>query len=161
MQMKKENQPQFQEHNEIKGLLEKALVRLYDEDVALFQLNAHEQALVFRFGLYFQELINSSRFKELTLDMEYNKHGENKKILPSRLKGIRPDIILHERENDENNILAIEFKKFETTNFESDYEKLKELTNPNGDYKYKLGVFIQLKLLRHEMIYFINGVNYG
>ncbi len=90
-----------------------------------------------------------------------NKHGENKKILPSRLKGIRPDIILHERENDENNILAIEFKKFETTNFESDYEKLKELTNPNGDYKYKLGVFIQLKLLRHEMIYFINGVNYG
>lgn len=54
---------------------------------------------------------------------------------------IIPDIIIHERNTDKNNLLVIEMKKEDDDN--CDIKKLKGLTYQNGVFKYKLGLFIK------------------
>ena len=56
---------------------------------------------------------------------------------------IYPDLILHKRGDDSNNILVVEFKV--NANKETDANKLKSLTNPQDEYHYKLGIFINIQ----------------
>jgi len=128
-------------------LVNKALDDLYNNDSYLIEKNVHERSLVFRFGLYFNKnLEKSQKFSKLDLDIEYNRDlvsSTNKD--PKRTKehhnGICPDLILHTR-GTRNNILVLEFKTHWSDENSADLDKLKELTSPNQQYHYQLGISI-------------------
>ncbi len=191
------NQDEIKEKEikELKELLNKALNRLYEKaldqldrnDLYLIEINANERSMVFRFGIHFAELVKESSFTGFNVDAEYNKRGkdpetiQNKEIenqiTPSKPKGAWPDIILHERGNDNHNKLVIEFKKKKNRSSTctcndikkkkkrscicDDIKKLEAFTNKEGDYKYVLGALVvlhdELEKTKTEIQYFPRG----
>ena len=123
----------------------------------LLDFNAHEQSMSHRIAFYLER-----RFADLNVDCEYNKHLSGAKELivqENRYKHcscaschkrtaqhtemaevfFRPDIVVHERGSDSQNLVAIEIKKKDYCLF--DQAKLMALTKLDGEYHYKLGVF--------------------
>lgn len=75
----------------------------------------------------------------ISVDSPYNRHHNATKYLDDKI--IELDIAIHERGNDENNLVALEM---ETNNRPKcdDVWKLEGLTQPLGGYGYKLGLFL-------------------
>jgi hypothetical protein len=75
----------------------------------------------------------------ISVDSPYNRHHNATKYLSNKV--IELDIAIHERGNDENNLIAVEL---ETNNKPKcdDVWKLEGLTQPLGGYGYKLGLFL-------------------
>ena len=148
-----------------KELLEKAIKKCYKKDKYLIEKNM-EQASVARIFYYMQEIINKEKkfkeFRQLNLDNEFNKLGNNVKSTNCFYTS-RPDIILHTRGKKINNIIIIEFKSQEgqeqiyPDGNTRDYIKLKDFTCNNGEYAYKLGVFVKLNYCAPEYKYFQYG----
>ena len=137
------------------------LERLYINDFILFENNVSERTIVFRFGLYFDKLLKRIiKNKNLSIDFEYNRNIKSKYMFKSigineNRRKTYPDIIVHERKKLSNNILAIEFKKWNSYKRNDliiingmeksiDDVKLRYYTSPNNEYKYKLGLAIKL-----------------
>lgn len=70
--------------------------------------NIHEQALSHRLAFHLE---SSDSFIGYHVDCEYNRHGDDPKT-DDRGLNFRPDIVIHVRGNDENNLIMIETKKF-------------------------------------------------
>lgn len=135
---------------------------LYEKDSSLFQVRVHERSIAFKFGVYFQELINESEFESLDLDFEYNKRENDNKITPSRPNGSYPDMVLHRRGTQDQNKLIIEFKcSWNRTLRHQDFIKLQEYTDQNlqSGYYYGLGIFLEFGIRREEVeiVLFQNG----
>lgn len=135
-------------------LVNLALDRLYEQDPILFQKRVHERTIAFRFSLYFHELIKGTEFEGLDLDFEYNKREDDYKITPSKPNGSYPDLILHKRGDQEQNILVMEFKcVWSKDSWDSDFNKLSDYTLQELDngYYYGLGLFIELGKIREKV----------
>ncbi|MCG2589524.1 hypothetical protein [Rhodohalobacter sulfatireducens] len=136
-----------EEQMELFQLLETAVNKVYQEERPLLQYEDEgriglEQAFVFRTGIYLQQLILDTEYANLDVDSEYNKNHNGFKVTANHPKGIRPDLLLHERNTHTNNKLAVEFKGVWTSKAEwkKDTEKLKDITC--DEYDYTLGVFV-------------------
>ena len=140
-------------------MINNAIDKLYENDNYLLNINVNEpiedhvceRAAVFRFGIYFQEELNDSEYKEYNLDCEYNRNGRNPKILPNFEKGIYPDIILHMRGNNNYNVVALEFKGWWNKVQKIDKKKIRELINKQGEYRYQEGYTILLTKTRNKV----------
>lgn len=141
-------------------LLEKAINECYEKDKYLIDLGM-EQASVARIFYYMQSLIeNKNEFAHLRkyhVDCEYYKHDKYKKTTPRHKNGVRPDVILHKREVDNDNLLIIEFKSNSNNDCRNDYEKLEDFTIRSGEYHYELGVFVKLNKREAKYVYFQEG----
>lgn len=138
-------------------LIKQALDMLYKRDYFLIcnrplgskkDRHVSERGIVFRFGLYFHQLLNELNdeyFDELSLDVEYNRNLKNCKRVPSRENGAIPDMILHKRGDNDNNLLIMEFKTWWNTNISDDIIKIKDFMNPNNGYSYKFGACISIR----------------
>ena len=130
-------------------LVEKALDELYVKDSYLLENEVHERTIVFRFGLYLQALMDkSNEFNEYNLDCEYNRNGEDCKRLPCRPCGAVPDLIIHQRGSNDNNLLVIEFKPYWEPNTQEDIEKLEQFVSLSGEYKYSCAKSIVFSFAR-------------
>lgn len=118
----------------------------------LLRVDIYEPTINHRIAVYFEEL-----FSEFDIDCEYNKallgykkNGNGKKI--------RPDIIIHKRETNEDNSVILEIKKSGKNSIlaKADIEKLKRCMN--GTLNYNLGVFISI-LKRNVWICWIEKNN--
>jgi hypothetical protein len=115
---------------EIAALVNDAVDRLLQHDQQLLDLKACERALHFKIAYYMAQspLIRLP----LTLDCEYNRHiGNEKRLqLPNRPKSSKafPDILIHERNTDENNVLVLEIKR-PGQSLSHDGEKLRAFVN--------------------------------
>jgi hypothetical protein len=91
-------------------IIEEALKKVLAEHGycgAVQNRDIHEQALTHRLAYHLE---NSNLFIGYHVDCEYNRHGEGKK---NDTEGVfRPDIIIHVRGNDNDNLIMIEAKKF-------------------------------------------------
>jgi len=150
--------------DELKKIIDKALDELYNEEPSLISSKVNERSIAFRLGIYIETLKNNSKenkeYKYYDLDVEYNKNQDDFKKVPSKPNGAIPDLILHKRGNNWNNLLIIEIKRPKNyTGRNDDREKLKDFTNRKGDYIYGLGVFIILGNSRDsvKLEYFINN----
>jgi hypothetical protein len=135
--------------DEIKKKVEFCIRQLLRNDYHLLEINAHERSIAHKLAEYLQQ-----QFHDWHVDCEYNRHGiEIKKLDEAR---VYPDIIVHLR-NTPFNLLVIELK-CSNENYEGDIEKLKKFTDQNGEFKYKLGLFLKIldKEIK-EMIWFKNG----
>ena len=113
-----------------------ALDRLIQDDIQLLDLKLCERALQFKIAHYMaQEQIIR---KPLTLDCEYNRHfGDEKKLRlfdNPRATNVFPDILIHERNSDVNNIVALEIKR-PGQSLARDQEKLRAFSAQLG-YRY-------------------------
>jgi len=93
-------------------------------------------------------------FDDLSVDCEYNRRGKHTKRLgnlctkggsPSNLKRkpgtVFPDIVVHRRNTQSENVLVIEIKKSDSKrSHDKDIEKLKAFTCP--PYAYQIGLFL-------------------
>ena len=116
-----------------------------------------EQAFVFRVGIHLHELLKKSDFESYDLDVEYTKnHGEPKRSEIIN-QGIRPDLLIHQRNTHNFNVMAVEFKGHWEKDYEQDLVKLKALTSSDDDYRYHIGVFVLIGSESAEYCLFRNG----
>ncbi len=146
---------------EVLELVDMSLNKLYEKDKYLIQNNSTERNIVFHFSKYFYIFFDkkySKTYDDLCIDCEYDRDGFDKKNIlddSENEKNIYPDFILHKRGKDSNkNILVIEFKMYDNINtreLKRDIIKLKKLTDPNANFKYKLGLHIIIGKEREEV----------
>ena len=153
--------------------LKQALVDLYLHDAELFKNNVGERCLVVNIGkhLWHQFWINHRDLNESSKwDVEYNRHGQSQdpKILYSQNSGIdvkhcrTPDLVLHRRGTDAQNLCVIEVKKHHKRSFDDpspdnqskDIEVLEKTTAPDGAFRYRTGLLLILKPHKIEMLSF-------
>jgi hypothetical protein len=127
---------------ELFGLVNNALKRVYNHHEYLIKNQVHERSIVFWFGVYLHELLQHTKYEKYNLDFEYNKNHSNPKRTTNFPKGTYPDILLHKRDSNKNNLLIVEFKSWWNPDNTKDLKKLSDFTHPNGDYKYKYGLSI-------------------
>lgn len=102
-----------------------------------------ERAIVFRFAHYLLSNIEKMGVDpDLSLDCEYNRNGCMNKALPSFPQGVIPDVIIHKRGSNDKNVLVMEFKTYWNKNQEHDENKIRELTDQQGKYKYAYGMTV-------------------
>ncbi len=116
-----------------------------------------EQAFVFRAGIHLSDLLNGTEYATLDLDSEYNKNYGDAKTSRRFLKGLRPDLIIHRRDSNEENKLVAEFKGWWNNDIDTDIRKLEDLTDPDDNYHYLIGMFIQIGRTEAKYRCFING----
>lgn len=133
---------------EVIGKIVVALKSFLDKDRQLLMLNASERAVSHKLAVHLEK-----EFPDWDVDCEYNRKGKRPKTLPSSLfndikdddqeaKTIFPDIIIHKR-NQPDNLLVVEVKKSNSRESDDkDRTKLMAFTDPKGDYRYKVGLFI-------------------
>ena len=151
------------------GLHEKvgnALRDFFCEDKDLLCRDVNERSVTHKLAEHLQR-----QFKGLKVDCEYNRHRIAVKRLNVDLVRaehectethcakdpmVYPDIVVHERGCDRNNLLVIEVKKSNarvTSNAICDQAKLREFTKPKpkGEYGYKLGLFLEFDVGNKKM----------
>ena len=138
----------------IKELFIQALDKLYQNDYSLISRKCCERSIVFRLGIYLENIFSKYSYN---VDCEYNKKG----LVPKELIGKRfnyPDIIIHKREDNQNNILIVEVKTSNSGQpkyFEKDVYKLRGFTSEK-DYLYKLGVHLYIDINFCRVVWYEN-----
>lgn len=127
-------------------ILKTALGELYNKDKELIDRAVNERDLAFRLGLHMNPMLQiNEQLKNLDLDIDYNKNGDEPKRTPRRPKGAVPDLIIHKRGNNISNTLVVEIKGWwNKQERKDDFIKLEDFTHQDGEYKYGLGVFVEL-----------------
>lgn len=124
----------------------KAFEYMLDNDSNL--LFAHEIACAHRLAIYLGGmLIWNKKYCCYNVDLEYNRDGIDEKRLTYQRDGeedkyeIRPDIIVHKRQQKDN-LIVVELKKDDIT--ENDKNKVEQLCK-NENYEYENGYCISVK----------------
>lgn len=115
-------------------LIHSALIKLLDKDRYLIQYATHENTINARLARYLEDILSSD---EIDVDVEYNKNGEGFKEYIDRddlKKYARIDIIIHQRGNNNKNLIAFECKKGEFT--PNDIDKTNALLRPPYNYAF-------------------------
>lgn len=146
---------------EMKQIIEKALYLLYSKDSYILDRRLKEECINHRLAKHLESIFPFERYREsqdshhlnLTVDLEYNKMGDDDKATQYEDYGsdkhIRPDIIIHSRGNNFRNILAIEAKK-SYVNLYDKYKINKLMSNP---YNYQYGCTISYLIDKDYFIY--------
>lgn len=105
--------------DEVEDLVRYAIDALVENDGVLLEVNVSERSLSYRLAHYIS--LSDAIKPPLVVDCEYNRHfGDPKRLrLPSRTARDRelrattvfPDIVVHERNADNNNVFVLELKK--------------------------------------------------
>ncbi len=141
-------------NKEIKEKVETGLDQLFKIDSFLLEKSVNERTISARLHLYLTEF-----FPKHMVDCEYNKHSQHDQKILMGIKEcsekkksdlVIPDIIIHTRDTDEDNLLVIEIKKDGTD--ECDIKKLEKFTDQSGIFRYKLGLFIKFNLTNKPLL---------
>jgi hypothetical protein len=157
---------------QIEELIKLALDQLYERDRYLVDNrpflkerngNHHvgERSIVFRLAHYMQNYMDSNpKYNDYVLDCEYNRNGVHAKKLPSFEKGVYPDVIIHNRGNNDNNILIMEVKTYWNDDNSHDLDKIREFIDIKGEYRFMYGVSLFIGRNRREVtINFLTNSN--
>lgn len=147
----------LKERKQLFNMLQRSVDAVYTNFSKVIQVKGLEQCVVALIYAHLFQKVQSSKYKNLDLNSEYNKNCDSVKSTQNFPKGVRPDIILHKMWSNDENKIAIEFKGWWNRNSEKDIKKLKDLTNPNGEYKYLLGVWVLLEKDAPSYKLVING----
>lgn len=153
-------QKKIETEKELINSIKKSEYLFYKNDQYLAE-NVGERSSVFKIGNYLSNEIAKTNLKEFNVDNEYNKNY----LVPKRffLKGNRiiPDLIIHKRGNNDNNLLIIEFKRGNNNSkqaIEYDVNKIREFMkenkNPKFNYNYTYGAFIIIGKKKFEISWF-------
>lgn len=146
--------------NELEKMVGIALQCLYANDEYLITTKAHdlsggtdghvsERSIVARFAIYLQEqLYEHTTLKDYNLDVEYNRNMDQPKYLPNtkwQNNGAYPDLIIHKRGKNSDNLLIIEFKTHWNDGENGILKDIKKLRAfRNQPYSFKNALFIKI-----------------
>lgn len=153
-------------NKEIKEIIESAISKVKKEDRPLL-FKASERSFAHRLAVYMEEPFKN---KGWDVDCEYNRQGTLSKELEGiadcdeqkKTDRIYPDIIVHRRTNNNEpsvgeNLLVIEIKNSSKEDV-CDRRKLELLTSEKGNYKYQIGLYINVeKELQFKKTWYENG----
>jgi hypothetical protein len=131
--------------SEITKIIEYAIEQFKCNDAELISLNVSERAVMFHIARYMREKTPN----EFHVDCEYNRHLTNVKelyFLKNSLgvadsHDVYPDILIHKRNDDENNLLVVEIKK---AGIETDSDRRKLEAFKKAPYSYNFAAQIIL-----------------
>lgn len=127
-------------------VLSECLETMLNRDRYLLENDVHELTLSTKLACYLACHYESKQWWSYNVDCEYNRNYNNPKKLKSisDKNGVRPDIIVHKRWNNDNNLLVIEIKKDSNSEIWSwnDDEKLQWFTSPDDAYRYTYWVYL-------------------
>ena len=141
--------------NVIKKNILHCIEKIYENDSDLFNRNNHEITISCKLAQYL-----FIEFKEFDVDCEYDKHIDQVKYNSELNQNIRPDIIIHKRGTDEDNLVYIEIKTDHNRDSRMfDIEKIKSVTKQDSEFKYRLGLFIDFNREKEnsDIIFFEDG----
>ena len=155
-------------YQDVHDLLDFALSEFFNNDSVLLDYKTEkdavaERCMVFHIGWYMLEKIKAlERFEGFNIDCEYNRNFSHpKSMYKETYEGIRqkikdtyPDLIIHKRRSNDENLVVMEFKKgrAEKTARDQDIEKLIYFTNPENEYRYKYGFYLELYKMKYAKI---------
>lgn len=144
--------------NDIEHIINYAIKKLIDNDSILISLNVSERALMFHLARYIREVTPLN----LDVDCEYNRHLSDKKnlfFLKNKLEfedeyKVYPDILIHQRNSDMQNVLVVEIKKH-GEDIESDTRKLKAFKEEPYSYCFAIQITIGSEFSQHPTFEFV------
>lgn len=127
------------------AVVESCVEKLLAEDAFLLEGGVHEQTITARMAFYLQ-----AHFPKHHVDPEYNRHGVKVKAahLLGGVKLVKPDVVVHRRGTDSDNLLVIELKvigRGGAEDREHAHDKLSALVH-GDEFRYRHGLFIELGL---------------
>jgi hypothetical protein len=143
------------EFSDIKSKIESALRILLKNDLFLLEADVSEWAICHKFAEYLQ-----NQFMGWHVDFDYNR--DKYAIKEWREGMIRPDIIVHIR-NTDNNLLIIQAKKSNNLKWIDENKKqLKWFTSQKKKYTYQFGALVVFFVEREfqklpDVTYYQNG----
>jgi hypothetical protein len=121
-----------------------ALRLLYENDAFLLEADVHERTIASALQGYLAQY-----FPHHHVDVEYNRHGLDAKAvnLPEGCRGggeklIFPDVIVHQRGHDNENLLVVQLKK--TTNNQSRFCDRAIIEAMKREFHYRQGLWLEL-----------------
>lgn len=141
------------EFEEIKKKVLDSINELYFKDYYIIDNDVNERSITHKLAIYLQ-----NQFTDYDIDCEYNRNMKSPKeivfIETSKKGKVFPDIIVHKRGEDSNNLIVFEIKKCKNDNVtdryletkKHDIEKLKGYVNNNDEVSlnYKYGFFLEI-----------------
>ncbi len=168
--------------DEIDRIVNECIDRLLTQELILLKNDVSERAITHKVAEYLQQ-----RVTYLNVDCEYNRNVTKGKNEPKRVQilcrstqekiesnpeledclevSTYPDIIIHRRGTNAENLLVVEVKKRNSKiDHQHDYDKLKAFTENSeaNSYHYRYGVFILLDTGKDKpdgpkLTWFVNG----
>ena len=89
------------------------------------------------------------RFPQHAVSNEYDRREQQIKQLGT--SKIIPDLIVHHIGNQDDNLLVVEVKLAGNYDYEGDVRKLSGMTDPDGEYRYAVGVHLALNVPRRRV----------
>ena len=141
-----------------------AIKEFYSKDVELLVRNVNEVCITSHIFHYFASKF-SSKYGDYNIDPEYNKNGYGAKYYRGDHYA-KPDLIIHRRNCNRNNLLYAEFKTNVRCHDLHDKGKIarfvsndfgEENGRPIVPYRYKFGVSIVLNQDTVKMLWYQNG----
>ena len=140
------------EKEELKQRIDDAIEKLRQKDGVLLNIDVNERTISHKLAGYIQ-----IELEGYSVDCEYNRYLYSTKILkipkdPIRWKDLEakpifPDIIIHKRLSNDENLLVIEMKKLSNRQDRFfDKSKVKALTLP--PFNYKFGLFLEIDVAK-------------
>ena len=131
---------------EAKRSVKRAVESLLHDDGDLLQRNVGERTITGRLALHLAPL-----FPNHNVDPEYDRHGLDRKTLAlpaicctrgRRTRKVLPDVVVHLRGNDDDNLVAIELKK--DSNSEPRFCDRAKLRGMRRQLGYRVCAFIEV-----------------
>lgn len=122
-------------------LIYHGLKAIYYNDMLLLKRMPKEDCINHRLAFYFEtffgDIIHDDMYYSVDLEYDKNINESSKEIqdYDNNTISIRPDIIIHKREDNQNNLLAVE-AKYNRLNLK-DFTKLRKLLRPPYNYSNK------------------------
>lgn len=131
-------------YEQINELIEKCLLAIHYYDTVLLDRKVREECVNHRLAFYletfFPDIIHDDMY--YNVDLEYNKNlsADDKQITDRKdqVISIRPDIIIHKRPSNSDNLLAIEAKLRRLNNH--DLLKMEKVLYPPYNYKWTAAI---------------------
>ena len=124
-----------------------AVGSLLDRDTYLLMVDANERSISHRLAMYLER-----EFPDFNIDCEYNRDGIEPKRLPALdlhpdsgdtdAKTVFPDIIVHRRGTNDDNLLVVEIKK--TSNGDEREHDRRKLRGYKSILRYRYALFLEL-----------------
>lgn len=133
------------ENQEIKNIIENALVILYRTEKEIIDRESHEQTISARLMLHLQHLL-----PEWNIDVEFNRQGENRETKTDETGAKRkPDLIIHKRGPAGPN-LAVILVKCEWNKKRREDDK-KVVQSIKTKHEYQAAFLLEIKLNGFEL----------
>lgn len=146
---------------QIKNILRQAINRFLENEQHLLSVAVNERSLTHKFAEYLQIILGCA----WDIDCEYNRYGEDSKILDevksivgdntktyeTKSKTVYPDIVVHKRGPDGPNLIVLEAKKDPTSQEKSDDKK--KLRKIKEKYHYDFAIFLTFRVGQKQIKY--------